>query len=278
MKKLSILLSTYNGEKYLKEQIESILKQDFSDIMLYIRDDGSTDSTIEIIQEYVSLYSNIHILKKDKNIGAAMSFMTLLQYVNSDYYMFCDQDDVWLENKVSKSIAKIIELEELEKKSVLVFTNAKVVDEELNIIDSSFWNYNKVSPKILLADPKLINVFNCSPGCTMIFNDELKKKLTNYDENILMHDWYIMIQALQNGKVDFINDSLILYRQHSHNTIGADKISAGKILQKLFSFPKTVKEQIKTFKFVKKYTNINLFEYYRLKVKFNIIRLNKYLK
>lgn len=275
---IAILLSTYNGERYLEEQIESILKQDFSDLKIFIRDDGSTDSTVSIIQHYESLYSNIYFLKEDNNLGAAMSFMSLLKRVSSDYYMFCDQDDIWHKNKVSKSISKIIDVEQKQTMPVLVFSNAKVVNDKLDIINGSFWNYNRVSPKIILTSSKFINVFNCSPGCTMIFNNELKKCLTDYDENIVMHDWYIMIKALQNGKVDFINESLMSYRQHSNNTVGADKISAKTFIHKLIWFPKTVKKQIKTFKFVRKYTHINLFEYYSLKVKFNLMRLKKYSK
>lgn len=271
---LAILLSTYNGEKYVKEQIESILQQDFYNLDLYIRDDGSKDSTRSIIQYYVSHYSNVHFMQDTDNLGAAMSFMALLKYVNSDYYMFCDQDDIWLKDKVSKSIFKIKTLEQ-SNLPVLVFSDAKVVDEKLNILSNSFWNYNKVFPQILLSNPKFINVFNCSPGCTMIFNHELKKCLTDYHPNILMHDWYIMIKSFQNGVVDYINEPLMLYRQHSQNVVGADKISIQTFFYRIFSFRKTIRQQLKTFKFITKYTHINFLKYYILKVKFNFLRLKK---
>jgi len=272
MKRLAILLSTYNGEKYLEEQIESILQQSFSNFDIYIRDDGSTDSTISIIQEYTQQYSNIHFFK-GLNLGAAMSFMDLVKEVDSDYYMFCDQDDVWLQNKIEKSISKINQIEKKSEGAVLVFSDAKIVDEKLNLVDNSFWNYNKTYPKILLSNPKFINVFNCTPGCTMIFNNELKKYLTDYDEDILMHDWYIMIKALQKGIVSCVNESLMLYRQHSNNTIGANKVSVKILANKIFLFPKILKEQIKTFKFVSKYTDVKLLTYYSLKLKFNYKRL-----
>ncbi|WP_052248428.1 glycosyltransferase family 2 protein [Chryseobacterium taiwanense] len=271
MKTLAILLSTYNGEKYLKEQIDSILQQSFSHFDIYIRDDGSTDCTIDIIQEYINGYSNIHFFK-GANLGAALSFMDLLKKVNSDYYMFCDQDDVWLQNKIEKSISRIVQIE-TKGEPALVFSDAKIVDEKLNLVNNSFWNYNKTFPEILLSNPKFISVFNCSPGCTMIFNNELKKHLTDYDEDMLMHDWYIMIKALQKGVVSYINTSLMLYRQHSNNTIGANEVSVKTFVNKVFLFPNILKEQIKTFKFVKKYTNINLLNYYILKIKFNYKRL-----
>ena len=272
---LAILLSTYNGEKYVKEQIESILQQDFQNLDLYIRDDGSKDSTRSIIQHYASHYSNVHFLQDTNNLGAAMSFMTLLTYVKSDYYMFCDQDDIWLKDKVSKSIFKIKKMEQNGNLPVLAFSDAKVVDEKLNILSNSFWNYNKAFPRILLSNPKFISVFNCSPGCTMIFNHELKKYLTDYHPNILMHDWYIMIKSFQNGVVDYINEPLMLYRQHSQNVVGADKILMQTFFYRIFSFQKTIREQLKTFKFVTKYTHVSFLEYYILKFKFNYIRFKK---
>ena len=272
---LAILLSTYNGEKYLKEQIDSILQQDFLNFDLYIRDDGSEDSTRSIIRYYSLHYSNVHFLQDVDNLGAAMSFMTLLKYVNSDYYMFCDQDDIWMKDKVSKSVFKIKKLEQSNRLPILVFSDAKVVDEALNTLSNSFWNYNKAFPKILLDNPKFINVFNCSPGCTMIFNHELKKCLTDYHPNILMHDWYIMIKSIQNGVVDYINEPLMLYRQHSQNVVGADNISMQTFFNRIFLFQKTIKEQLKTFKFVTKYTHINFLEYYILKFKFNFLRFKK---
>lgn len=272
---IAILLSTYNGEKYLKEQIDSIINQDYKNWELYIRDDGSTDSTLSIIQYYSSIHSNIYLLEDTDNLGAAMSFMTLLSNVDSEYYMFCDQDDVWMEDKVTKSICKMIELESTEKKPILVFSDAKVTDAKLNIINPSFWDYNKAYPQILLSNSKFINVFNCSPGCTMIFNNELKKHLNDFDSNILMHDWYLMIKATMHGVVGYINDSLMFYRQHSNNFIGADEITTSTLLEKILSLPKTCREQLKTFKFVTKYTHVNFLEYYILKLKFNYMRLKK---
>jgi len=110
----------------------------------------------------------------------------------------------------------------------------------------------------------------------ILFNHELKKCLTDNHPNILMHDWYIMIKSFQNGIVDYINEPLMLYRQHSQNVVGADKIiSIQTFFYRIFSFQKTIKEQLKTFKFVTKYTHVSFLEYYILKFKFNYIRLKK---
>ena len=99
---IAILMSTYNGERYLREQIDSLLNQTYKDWKLYIRDDGSTDETISIIESYVNDYPDLIVLLKDDlgNLGSARSFMRILSVVDADYYMFCDQDDVWLPNKV----------------------------------------------------------------------------------------------------------------------------------------------------------------------------------
>jgi glycosyltransferase involved in cell wall biosynthesis len=96
---IAILMATYNGEKYLGEQIDSLLAQTNMDWQLYIHDDGSTDNTQAILQEYAQKHSNIHILEYESQRGAMKNFLSLLQRVEADYYMFCDQDDVWLKQK-----------------------------------------------------------------------------------------------------------------------------------------------------------------------------------
>ncbi|GGG53294.1 glycosyltransferase family 2 protein [Epilithonimonas arachidiradicis] len=271
--KVAILLSTYNGEKYLENQLKSVINQSFFNWTLFIRDDGSTDSTKTIITKYAEKYGNIIIVESDTNFGSALSFMKMVEMINAEYYMFCDQDDQWDDNKIAISLEKIKELEGNLHTPSLVFSDLKVVDENLNVIDNSFWNYNKVLPELLIKNPDFINVFNCAPGCTMIFNRSLRDLSLDYDQSILMHDWYIIIKALQMGKVDYIKKPLILYRQHLNNVVGADKVSLSKLIRKIFHIRKTIKSQLKTFFFVKKYTKINLLKYYLLKSRFNSARL-----
>lgn len=270
---IAILLSTYNGELYLKDQVESIIKQNYRNWNLYIRDDGSKDSTVDIIKYFVQTYSNIHFVEDNQNKGAALSFLYLLEVVEADYYMFCDQDDIWLHNKID-SVLQILKNNE-NKNPFLVFSDAKVVDQNLNIISNSFWKYNKTPPSLIVKNPYYISVFNCAPGCTMIFNKELKKKLYDYDDNIIMHDWYIMIKALQNGIVKYSEEPLILYRQHQNNTLGADEISYKNRVKKIIDFSDTLENQIRVFRFVKKYVGINFFQFYILKIKFNFYRFLK---
>ncbi|SEH76382.1 glycosyltransferase family 2 protein [Epilithonimonas hominis] len=272
MSSVAVLLSTYNGAKFLKEQIESIINQDFFEWKLYIRDDGSSDDSIKIIREYVQQYQNIYLIADNNNLGSAMSFISMLEKIDCEYYMFCDQDDKWFSNKISFSLQKIKVLEKKYNSPALVFSDAMVSDAKLNVINKSFWNYNKSFPTILLKNPEFINVYNCAPGCTIIFNNRLKIMLNDYDNHIIMHDWYIMIKAFQCGYVDCIHEPLMFYRQHINNVVGAEKISGKGLMRKIFSIKKTFIHQYKTYKFVSKYYKINFLQYYYLKLKFTIRR------
>lgn len=270
---ISILLSTYNGECYLEEQIQSIIQQNYQYWKLYIRDDGSTDSTKDIILRFCEIYPNIYFLEDNNTkLGAALSFMYLLERVDSDYYMFCDQDDIWFHNKISSVIHL---LQKNNNVPSLVFSDAKIVDQNLNIIHNSFWEYNKLSPKLILSNPKFIAVCNCAPGCTMIFNKALKKHLVDYEKSILMHDWYVMVKALEYGTVNYCDIPLMMYRQHQNNVLGAKKISIFNKLRNILNFKKTIRDQIILLKFIKKYIHIDYLTFYLLKIKFNFLRFKK---
>ena len=130
-KKVAVLISTYNGEKYLEEQLNSILNQTYKNIEIVIRDDGSKDSTINIIKKYQEKYDNI-ILKEGTNVGFIKSFFQLLAFANADYYAFCDQDDSWLENKIELAVRALNEVDN--SKPNMVFGNSDYYDENMNLI------------------------------------------------------------------------------------------------------------------------------------------------
>ena len=121
---VDILLATYNGEKYIREQLDSILQQTYNKINIYISDDYSTDSTPNILKEYELKYDNINVTYQEQNIGSIRNFEYLMTKVKSQYYMLSDQDDVWYEDKVEKSLKKL-----KEENADLVFTDLEVVDE-----------------------------------------------------------------------------------------------------------------------------------------------------
>ena len=143
-KSVSILLSTYNGEQYLNPLLESLLFQDYNKFVVYIRDDVSVDNTLSVIKHYCSKYPNKFKLLKDNlgNLGVSKSFMQMLSLVESDYYLFCDQDDVWLPNKISSLFNFILRMNlDTADIPILLFTDLKVVDSELNILHNSYWRF-----------------------------------------------------------------------------------------------------------------------------------------
>jgi len=231
-----ILISTYNGEKYLKEQLDSIFNQSYKNFRVILRDDCSTDSTLKIALNY-----DIEILSSNKNLGAKKSFEELLHYAlnhhNSNYFMFCDQDDVWDKDKVQKSMDMIIYLENLrlnDNNPILVHSDLRVVDEKLNLIDSSFFQYSNINPNICSFNRLLMQ--NTVTGCTMIFNRKLADISLPIADNAIMHDWWIALVASQFGMIYTIKEATISYRQHSSNEVGAVKFNYLYIIKKIKTF------------------------------------------
>lgn len=231
MKKISILISTFNGKKYIKEQLDSIFNQTYKNIEIIVRDDGSSDNTIEILKSY-----NIKPIDTKINLGAMGSFEELLKYAlqnsNSDYFMFCDQDDVWDTKKVEKTLAKMEEMEkEFGNIPLLVHTDLEVVDEKLNTINSSFMNFQKINPRISKFHNLLIQ--NTITGCTVMINRKLAEKSLPMSKDVIMHDWWIGLVASKFGKIGYIDKATIKYRQHSKNTVGAKGFDFNFILKNL---------------------------------------------
>ncbi len=141
--KIDILMATYNGERFLREQIDSILEQSFSDFRLLISDDLSKDNTREILNEYVKKDRRVIVFLQNKNLGTVQNFEFLMQKVESKYFMFSDQDDIWQKDKIEKSLEKIEET-----KSDLVYTNLQVVDQNLNVVNPSYWKLKGFEKKI----------------------------------------------------------------------------------------------------------------------------------
>lgn len=221
--KIAILLATYNGEKYIAQQIDSILRQTNKDWKLYIHDDGSKDCTVSILEEYTREYpEQICIVDGAPTGGAKQNFFYLFHQVEAPYYMCCDQDDVWEPKKIEVTKNEMLRLEK-EDRGVpcLVFTELKVVDNQLNILSESMSEYQGLDCESLNLNRAMIQ--NVVTGCTMMVNrclrDELDK-ITDYND-VLMHDWWALLVATRFGKASFIKDATILYRQHGNNDVGA---------------------------------------------------------
>lgn len=219
MKKIAVLLSTYNGEKYLAEQINSLYNQSYTNFEIIARDDGSSDCTLLILKSY-----NIKIIDSNKNLGAKKSFIELLKYsfenTDAEYFMFCDQDDVWKTNKIEKTLIKMQEIEnEFQFKPILVHSNLEVVNNELKKISNSLWEYEQILPQYNSFNRLMMQ--NTITGCTVMINRRLAAKSLFIPNSAIMHDWWIGLIASKFGVIRYLNDSTILYRQHNNNTIGA---------------------------------------------------------
>ena len=229
---ISVLLSAFNGDAFIQEQVESIVKQNFNSFNIIIRDDGSKNSNYEFTKNISDKY-NIPIIvddKNDENMGSVKSYNRLLCQSKSDYICFSDQDDVWEKDKLFHSFNR---MKKLEKKygshmPILVHSDLVVCDQHLRMINHSFINYIKLDPSKKSLNYLLVQ--NNVTGCTMIINRALKEKSMPIPKSACVHDWWFALVASLFGIIDFINIPTVFYRQHSGNQIGAKKYGIGFLL------------------------------------------------
>lgn len=217
MKNVSVIMSTYNGEKYIREQIDSILSQKNVNITLYIRDDGSTDSTREIIREIARENENV-VIFEEKNIGWVRSFLDCTKKAGvADFYAFSDQDDIWLEDKLYRAISM---LEKSSNKISLYAGNVWVTDEKLNIIKSYCpLNENRVA---IRGMKRLVLEDGMPGGLTYVFTPEARSLLLRLvPGGEFGHDYLLFRICLFFGEVIYDSEPKVLYRQHGDNSIGA---------------------------------------------------------
>jgi len=276
---IAILLSTYNGEKYLEEQLDSILNQTCSDWRLYIRDDGSTDRTLEIIENYVSKYDQIIAYEGvNRGLGAALSFMELLSNISAEYYMFCDQDDVWLPQKIDIMLNEMRQLEKMNKNvPILLHSDLAVVNSNLDIINGSFWNYINIDPRVV--NKEFLYITNSVTGCATFFNKMAREiSIDNYkSELIIMHDYWVPICVKSaNGIIFPIDKPLIFYRQHEKNVLGAGDGRMKGLRKKLSLVVRNYSYNKALFKMVNSRLHIDIFSFIMKKISFFMYRrLNK---
>lgn len=246
---VAICMATFNGEKYIKDQIDSIIRQSYDNWILFIRDDGSTDDTVRIIKNLLNGYPNKIILIEDSNLKGGSSkknFATILNWVshnyNFNYFMFSDQDDVWLENKIEVCIKRIKNEEKKGKSPILIHTDLKVVNQNLDVLGESFFRYRALDAE--KKDLRHLLIQNNVTGCTMLWNKELNDLLDIQDDAVAMHDWWIALTAASFGKVIFIKESTILYRQHLDNVVGATKVNTISFILKRLTGSAHVKETL----------------------------------
>lgn len=234
MNQVDILLGTYNGATFLVEQIDSILNQSFTDWKLIIRDDGSSDGTTEILLDYQSKYpKKILVLENtSENLGVILNFSKLLEASHAPYIMFCDQDDIWLPEKVELTLTKMLAIEKLNPKiPLLVHTDLKVVDKNLDILSDSYWSYQGIDPGYDTLNRLLIQ--NVITGCTVMINKQLAHLALPIPNKVIMHDWWLGLVASSSGQIHHLKLPTVLYRQHDNNDTGATSFNLNTILTQL---------------------------------------------
>lgn len=235
---VAIMMSTYNGEKYLREQIDSILNQNYKNINLIVRDDGSKDATLEILKEYTD---SVIVIKGD-NLGCKRSFLKVAQYSaenfsNCKYFAFSDQDDFWLQDKIQAAVSSLENLEENDKPALYI-CRPKLVDENLHELDPLLLLRHKSERSYLYTLEEAFMLGTCA-GCTMVFNRLLLNLFVKAkaDDMYLHDDWIYKVCLACDGILIVDNEPHILYRQHDNNVLGGNQSSKS-----------TWKRRFKTFK------------------------------
>lgn len=224
-----IVMATYNGKKYVREQIDSLLKQSYKSITIEVCDDGSTDGTPAIIKEYIAKDPRISLHVNKHNCGYVTNFLEGIKRCQAPYVMFCDQDDIWLEDKVERTLLAMKETEkEMPDKPVLVFTDAmcfdSVTDKSLGLFhETSHLDVKKVDTAHLFMENKCI-------GCTMMMNRAVLPYLHQLPQEIRIHDWWIALICSHFGAIRYVPQATLRYRQHEGNQIGGS--SYGGYLKK----------------------------------------------
>lgn len=224
---ISVAMATYNGDKYIKEQIESIVKQLEVNDELIISDDGSKDNTIKIINKLIKEYPQIKLIDGPKK-GVKQNFANAISNCNGKYIFLSDQDDIWLDGKVEKVI------NEFEKDSNIfcVTHNCDVVNGDMSeTIINSFFEHRKSKPGVLT------NIYkNRYLGCCMAFRNDMKKHILPIPNNIEMHDQWIGVLCDKYGKSLFLNEKLIHYRRHGGNVSEMSHYPLIKMIKNRFNF------------------------------------------
>lgn len=273
---IAILMATYNGECYLSEQIDSLLAQTSQNWHLYVHDDGSKDRTVSIVKKYIGEHpEKITLLEYPPQGGPCRNFLSMLERVEASYYMFCDQDDVWLPEKVSQSLDAMTDEESVNPhKGVVVFTDLSVVDEHLDVIFVSMWEYSGLYPQYIRTFSDAGGHTVLATGCTMLFNQQAKESCLRFESSkAVMHDiWLCLCTLGLGGILHGINKPLVLYRQHGNNFFGSGKTKASSVnlIYRLLNLKKILRSNQRYYFMLSELGYGSVLKYIVNKMKYNI--------
>lgn len=234
-KKVTIVLATYNGELYLREQLDSILRQSFLDYQLLIGDDCSSDNTLNIIKEYQLKYKNIYLICNPKRLGHVSNFENLIKQIDYGYIALCDQDDIWYEHKLSEAMNALEDANNMNL-PMLFHSDLEGIDQKnMKLYDSFFKKRGYAFPKkksidILLGRSGIM-------GNTMVFNQALKEKILPFPKDLIVHDYWIALVNEFTGKRITFTDVLVKYRIHENNTSKTFRLSSKSLMRKNIILP-----------------------------------------
>ena len=238
-----ILLATFNSERHLAAQIDSLLAQTDRDWRLLVRDAGSTDGTCAMLDSYRARDERIQIVSGGPS-SACENFAALLARSTAPYAAFCDHDDVWFPCKLERTLARLraIEAETPPGTPALVFTDAIVTDDDLHEISHSFFERAKLDPSRLA--PRQLAFQNVAPGCAMAFNAALREKALPVPPEAVMHDHWLMLVAASFGRVECLREPTFQYRQHGDNVLGAPKVGAHYFVDRIHQGRAALRERL----------------------------------
>ncbi|MBR7156222.1 MAG: glycosyltransferase family 2 protein [Lentisphaeria bacterium] len=230
---IEILLATYNSADFLAEQLESFLAQSDQNFRVLIHDGGSGDNTLDIIAGFCRNYPEKFVFLGQHRAKAMENFVWLLEHASAEIIMFSDHDDVWLPEKIAVSRAKLNSMQSgvSPELPLLVFTDSAVVDRDLKEVHPSMLKCQNLDPYCGVTLPRLL-LQNVASGNTICFNRALKKLMLPVPECAVMHDHWAMLTAAAFGKIGFVPQATILYRQHGKNVLGAQKYGLRSLLSK----------------------------------------------
>lgn len=232
--KVDILLATYNGERFLQQQINSIFEQTHTNFFIYIRDDGSKDNTVSIIKEYVQKYPDKIAIIEDNfgNLGVTQNFNELMKYSTANCIAFSDQDDIWLPQKIEKSFNLLKEIEEKHNNlPAFVYSDMKIIDENDQLTHPSFWKLASLAPKYFTFNRLLMQ--SIPHGCTILMNKKLKEIAFPIPQNAILHDHWLSLVSVNFGIAVPILEPLTLLRNHGAN-VTQRKTSNWKRLKRFY--------------------------------------------
>lgn len=236
---VSIVMATYNGEQYLSQQIDSILKQTYSNFELIVVDDASTDRTLEILDNYSKFDARVKVYSSEINIGLIKNFERGLMLANGDYLALSDQDDVFANNKIEILVNSLIQFFGCD----LVVSDLRLIEENGCLISDSMWRYQNRSGQMSGHPFQRLIYDNFATGCAMMFTRRLRDLCIPFPNDCMVHDWWIAVVASshKSGGICIIDNALVDYRQHSNNVIGAvgsDPFRFKNMVKRVFSSPR----------------------------------------